>query len=200
MEEVKKDFIIFVVVLIGLIPLFLGLHAQYLFIINLNLSKLILSLFGIIILFLLGRFIILIIFDAKVIEQMKNHDLVQSFINRNKKSVILFAFPLTMLMEELIFRFYMITYLLDIFHFNDLTVVFFSSFIFALYHLHFWFRFKNFRLFLSYFILSFGLGLFNGFAFLNYGLLVCFFVHFGIAFELYYHLFDKYFKNNKGKT
>ena len=200
MEGIKKYLVIFAVVIIGILPIFFGLNIQYLFINNLNPSRLLLFLLGVITLFLLGRIIILILFDDKLIDQMKNHDLIQAFINQNNKSVIWFTFPLTMLMEELIFRFYVIIVLLDILHFNELLVILLSSIIFAFYHLHFWFMFKNFRLFISYFILSFGLGLFNSFVFLYFGLIICFFVHFGVAFEMYYHLYNKYFKKNNGKT
>lgn len=200
MDAIKKYIVILAVVIVGILPIFFGLNIQYLFINNLNPSRLFLFLLGVLILFLSGRIIILIIFDDNVIDQMKNHDLIQAFINQNRKSVIWFTFPLTMLMEELIFRFYVIIVLLDILHFNDLLVILLSSIIFAFYHLHFWFMFKNFKLFISYFILSFGLGLFNGFVFLYFGLLYCFFVHFGVAFEMYYHLYSKYFKRYNGKT
>ena len=151
---------------------------------------------GIFTIFLLGRVIISKIYDESSISQMEEHDLLKAFSNQNKKSVLIVFFPMTMLMEELIFRFYSISILLEILYPNFLLSIFLSSIIFAFYHLHFWFRFKNFRIFISYFILSFFLGVLNGFIFLYFGLVYCFIVHFGLAFEMYYHLYVKYFKNN----
>lgn len=180
----------------SIIPIIFGYNRNYIFIPFFDLLINALLLFGIFTIFLLGRVIISKIYDESSISQMREHDLLKAFSNQNKKSVLIVFFPLTMLMEELVFRFYAISILLDILHQNLLISILFSSLIFAFYHLHFWFRFKNFRIFISYFILSFFLGVLNGFIFFYFGLVYCFIVHFGLAFEMYYHLYVKYVKNN----
>jgi len=193
----KRYIIIFMIVTASIIPLILGYKRNYFFIPFFDLHVTFYLFIGIIAVFLLGRVIISkVLQDAPSISQMKDHDVIKAFFNQNKKFVLIVLFPMTMLMEEFIFRFYAISILLDFLSQNYFLVIFFSSIIFALYHLHFWFRFQNFRIFISYFILSFFLGLLNGFIFIYFGLLFCFFVHFGLAFEMYYHLYVKYFKNN----
>ncbi len=193
----KKYITIFIIVTASIIPLILGYKRNYIFIPFFDIHVIFYLFIGIIAVFLLGRVIISkVLQDGPSISQMKDHDVIKAFFNQNKKLVLIVLFPMTMLMEEFIFRFYAILILLDILFQNYFLVILFSSIIFALYHLHFWFRFRNLRIFISYFILSFFLGLLNGFIFIYFGLLFCFFVHFGLAFEMYYHIYVKYFKNN----
>ena len=196
----RKNLIIFIAVIGSIIPIIFGYNWNYIFVPFFDLLISTVLFIGIFAIFLLGRVIISKIYNESSISQMEEHDLLKAFSNQNKKSILIVFFPMTMLMEELIFRFYAISILLEIFYQNFLLSILLSSIIFAFYHLHFWFRFKNFRIFISYFILSFFLGVLNGFIFLYFGLLYCFIVHFGLAFEMYHHLYRKYFKKNNGKT
>ena len=188
-----KDVIIIIVVFIAFIPLFYGYNLQYLIIITFNFNLIAFLVLGIVILFLFGRVIFSTLLDEKSIFQMENHDLVDSFIKKNQNWAKWFIFPLTMLIEELIFRFYAISIVIDLIKLNPFLAVITSSSIFAAYHIHFWIRFKNFRIFISFFILSFFLGLLNGYAFIYFGLLACFIIHYGMAFELYFYLYRKFY-------
>ena len=188
-----KDVIIIIVVVISLIPLFYGYELKYIIILTYNFNLITFLVLGIVILFLFGRVIFSTLLDEKSIFQMENHDLVDSFIKKNQNWAKWFIFPLTMLMEELIFRFYAISIVIDLIKLNPFLAVITSSSIFAAYHIHFWIRFKNFRIFISFFILSFFLGLLNGYAFIYFGLLVCFIIHYGMAFELYFYLYRKFY-------
>ena len=188
-----KDVIIIIVVVISLIPLFYGYELKYIIILTYNFNLITFLVLGIVILFLFGRVIFSTLLDEKSIFQMENHDLVDSFIKKNQNWAKWFIFPLTMLMEELIFRFYAISIVIDLIKLNPFLAVITSSSIFAAYHIHFWIRFKNFRIFISFFILSFFLGLLNGYAFIYFGLLACFIIHYGMAFELYFYLYRKFY-------
>ena len=193
----SKDIIIIIVVVIAIFPLFFGYHLQNIVIITFNFIQVAILLLGLVILFLMGRLIFSTLLDEKSISQMQNHEMVDSFIKKNQKWSKWFIFPLTMLMEELIFRFYAISIIIDLIKLSPFLAVIISSSIFAVYHIHFWIRLKNFRIFISFFILSFFLGLLNGYAFIYFGLLTCFIIHYGMAFELYSYLYRKFYAKNQ---
>ena len=188
-----KDVIIIIVVIIAIIPLIYGYNLQSIAIITCNFNLIAVLALGLVILFLLGRLIFSTLLDEKSISLMENHDMIDSFIKKNQKWSKWFIFPLTMLMEELIFRFYAISIIIDLIKLSPFLAVIISSSIFAVYHIHFWIRLKNFRIFISFFILSFFLGLLNGYAFIYFGLLACFIIHYGMAFELYFYLYRRFY-------
>ena len=192
-----KDVIIIIVVIIAIIPLIYGYNLQSIAIITCNFNLIAVLALGLVILFLLGRLIFSTLLDEKSISLMENHDMIDSFIKKNQKWTKWFIFPLTMLMEELIFRFYAISIIINLIKLNPFFAIIISSSIFAVYHIHFWIRLKNFRIFISFFILSFLLGLLNGYAFIYFGLLACFFIHYGMAFELYFYLYRKFYAKNQ---
>ena len=192
-----KDVIIIIVVIIAIIPLIYGYNLQSIAIITCNFNLIAVLALGLVILFLLGRLIFSTLLDEKSISLMENHDMIDSFIKKNQKWTKWFIFPLTMLMEELIFRFYAISIIINLIKLNPFLAIIISSSIFAVYHIHFWIRLKNFRIFISFFILSFLLGLLNGYAFIYFGLLACFFIHYGMAFELYSYLYRKFYAKNQ---
>ena len=192
-----KDVIIIIVVIIAIIPLIYGYNLQSIAIITCNFNLIAVLALGLVILFLLGRLIFSTLLDEKSISLMENHDMIDSFIKKNQKWTKWFIFPLTMLMEELIFRFYAISIIINLIKLNPFFAIIISSSIFAVYHIHFWIRLKNFRIFISFFILSFLLGLLNGYAFIYFGLLACFFIHYGMAFELYSYLYRKFYAKNQ---
>ncbi len=194
-----KDVIIIIVVFILFIPLFYGYNLKKIINLTFSFNSFAILALGLFFLFLLWRFIFSTLLDQKSISQMENHDLVDAFIKKNRKWTKWLIFPLTMLMEELIFRFYAISVIIDLIKLNPFIAVIISSFIFAAYHIHFWIRFKNFRIFIAFFILSFFLGLLNGYAFISFGLLICFIIHYGMAFELYFYLYRKFYAENQKK-
>ena len=192
-----KDVIIIIVVIIAIIPLIYGYNLQNIAIITCNFNLIAVLALGLVILFLLGRLIFSTLLDEKSISLMENHDMIDSFIKKNQKWTKWFIFPLTMLMEELIFRFYAMSIIINLIKLSPFFAIILSSSIFAVYHIHFWIRLKNFRIFISFFILSFLLGLLNGYAFIYFGLLACFFIHYGMAFELYSYLYRKFYAKNQ---
>ena len=193
----NKDILIISIVIISLMPLFFGYNVQNIIIFSNSPIQFLCVISGIVLLFLLGRVIYSKVIDEKSIKKMKDHELIDSFINKNEKWVKWVIFPLTMLMEELLFRFYAITILIELINLNSILAILISSSIFSIYHIHFWFRYHDFRIFLSYLILSFFLGLLNGYVFINYGLIPCVIIHYGMAFELYFYLYRKFYTESQ---
>ncbi|TFG25810.1 MAG: CPBP family intramembrane metalloprotease [Promethearchaeota archaeon] len=193
----NKDILIIVVVLSSLIPLFFGYNVQNIIIFSFNSIPFLYVISGIVLLFLLGRIIFSKIIDEKSISKMKGHELIESFINKNEKWVKWVIFPLTMVMEELLFRFYAIIVIIDLINLNSILAILISSSIFSIYHIHFWFRYHDFRIFLSYLILSFFLGVLNGYVFIHNGLIPCVLIHYGMAFELYFYLYRKFYAESQ---
>ena len=129
--------------------------------------------------------------DEKSKELMKQHDVIEALLNGNNRIVLLVFFPLTMIMEEFIFRYYLIGILLYQVKLGLIFAVLISSLIFSLYHLHIWFKFKNLKILISYLISSFLLAIYNGFLLITLGIFVCIIVHTCLVFILYYNLYKK---------
>jgi membrane protease YdiL (CAAX protease family) len=129
--------------------------------------------------------------DEKSKELMKQHDVVKALINGNDRIVLLVFLPLTMIMEEFIFRYYLIGILLNELKLGLILAVLISSVIFSLYHLHIWFKFKNLKILISYLISSFLLAIYNGYLLITLGIFVCIIVHTILVFILYYNLYKK---------
>jgi len=129
--------------------------------------------------------------DEKSKELMKQHDVVKALLNGNNRIVLLVFFPLTMIMEEFIFRYYLIGVLLYQLKLGLILAILISSVIFSLYHLHIWFKFRNLKILISYIISSFLLALYNGYLLITLGIFVCIIVHTILVFILYYNLYKK---------
>lgn len=183
----------FVVVLV--IPIFFGVFNQYLLLGQIDLIDIIYLVLGFIVLLLIGFLISTFIYDTKSLELMKNHDVINSLITKNNILVLILFFPLTMIMEELIFRYYVLGIFLIELKAETLASVLISSLIFSVYHIHFWFRFKNLRITLAYIIYSFLLGLFTAYILINFNIFISIFAHYIIAFTIYFSLFKKKYKN-----
>jgi membrane protease YdiL (CAAX protease family) len=136
------------------------------------------------------------------IEIMRHYDIVTTFIEKKDKLILFIFFPLTMLMEELIFRFYLIGALINFVNLDTTSIGLISSLIFSFSHLQFWFRFKNVRITLVYMITSFFIGFFLAFTLFTMGLFFCFIFHLLIALVLYYNLAKKILKipNNNNSS
>ena len=129
--------------------------------------------------------------DEKSKELMKQHDVVKALLNGNNRIVLLVYFPLTMIMEEFIFRYYLIGILLYQVKLGLIFAVLISSIIFSLYHLHIWFKFKSLKILISYLISSFLLAIYNAYLLITLGIFVCIIVHTILVFILYYNLYKK---------
>jgi len=127
---------------------------------------------------------------------IKEQDVIIAFTSRNDKAVICGIFlPMIMIIEELIFRYYMIGFLLNQVRLDVISAILISSIIFSLFHIHIWFRFKNLKLLLINLGDSFLLGVFNGYILLTLGLIPCILIHYILVLILYYNIYKRYFKN-----
>jgi len=125
---------------------------------------------------------------------MKQHDVIDSLIENKNKSVLIIFFLLTMVMEELIFRYYVIGFLLLQLRLEVFWGLVISSVIFSLYHIHTWFSYKNVRITMIYIGYSFFMGLFLGYTLLTVGIFPCILIHSSLAFMMYFSIYKKHFK------
>ena len=105
-------------------------------------------------------------------------------------------FPIIMTIEELIFRYYLIGFLLNQLKLDIISAILIASAIFSIYHIHTWFGFKNLRILLINLALSFLLGLFNGWILLTLGIFPCIIVHYAVAMLLYHTIYKRNYKTN----
>jgi hypothetical protein len=187
----KKYLTIAISIIFLIIPIFFGIYTEFLTISEINLTILILLLIGFVFLLVLGKVMEILLYDNKSKKKMKQHDVIKAFLNGNNKIVLTFFFPLTMIMEEFIFRYYLIGFLLNPLNLELISTIMISSLIFSLYHVHTWFRFKDLKILISYIISSFLLGIYNAYLLFTLGIFACIIVHFSLAFMIYYNLYKK---------
>ena len=149
---------------------------------------------GLVVLFTVGELMDLFGFNTESLELIKEHDVIQALIKKKKRLVILSLFLLTMIMEELIFRYYFLSFIFHSLNLDMILVLIISSFLFSLYHFHIWFTYKNLRILGIFLSNSFLLGFFLGFIFLTLGFFLCVIIHSLFAFLFYFNLFKRYFK------
>ena len=194
MENSFKYIIIVIISAILFIPMFFGVYIEHLFVRELNFYSILFLLSGLLILLSIGKLIEIFIFNKKIIELMKKHDVTNALINKDNRIIIWLFFPLTMIMEELIFRYYLISFLIYSIKLEVISVIFISSLVFSLYHIHTWFSFKNITILMINLGYPFLMGIFIGYIFLRFGIIPCILIHYILAFSLYYHIYRKYFK------
>ncbi|MHA2180044.1 MAG: CPBP family intramembrane glutamic endopeptidase [Promethearchaeota archaeon] len=193
----KRKYIIIVIVFLLLtIPMFFGIYVETIFREVSNLYAIIILFGGLVVLLLLGEFTDKHGFNIKSLEAIKDHDVIQSLTEKENRGKMVIMFIITMIMEELIFRYYLISFLFNTLDLSVLLVLIISSLFFSLYHIHTWFTYKNIRILGIFLINSFLLGLFLGYIFLNLGFLYCIVIHSIIAFLFYFNLVNRYFKKN----
>ena len=197
MDRLRKYGIIAILCISLMIPLFFGIYAEYLYVQKLNMTIIIALLIGLVFFLLLNKLIVLFGIGEESLESFKNHEVINAFISGRDKALILIFFPLIMISEELIFRFYLIGYLLNEIRLEVISAILVSSIIFSIYHVYMWFKYKNKRVFIIYFGSSFLLGLFNGFILLTLGVITCVLIHYFLVIELYYSIFKRNFKKNR---
>ena len=187
----KKYLTIAIVVILLTIPIFFGIYIDFLILSELSLGVMLFLLIGFLSLLGLGKVMELLMYRERSREFMKQHDVIKALLNGNEIKVLLVFFPLTMVMEELIFRYYLIGVLLYQLKLSLTLAILISSMIFSLYHFHIWFRFKDLKILISYLISSFLLGIYNAFILLSLGIFACIIVHTILVFILYYSLYKK---------
>lgn len=180
-----------VVVILLIIPIFFSIYIDFLIVSELSIGVVLFLVVGFLLLLGLGILMEIFVYNEKSIELMKQHDVVNALLNRNGIPGLLVFFPLTMIMEELIFRYYLIGLLLNALMGEVILAIIISSIIFSIYHFHIWFRFKDKNILISYLISSFLLGIYNGFILLTLGIFACIIVHAVLVFILYYNLYKK---------
>ncbi|MFX0008925.1 MAG: type II CAAX prenyl endopeptidase Rce1 family protein, partial [Candidatus Hermodarchaeota archaeon] len=188
MKHIQKYLIIIIIDVILVIPICFGLFMRYLLINEFNFSILLTLIISIIFFIAFNLIIQKYGYNKSTISLMVNHDATAIFLGNRNNLILLLFFPLTMLMEELIFRYYLIGFMDTILHLDVIAIILMSSLIFSVYHLHFWFRFKNVRLTMIFIIGSFIMGIFLSFMLMTLGLIFCVIAHFSLALLIYYNL------------
>jgi membrane protease YdiL (CAAX protease family) len=180
--------------LILILPILFGVFTQYLVIKEMNIQIFLIIVIGFSFILLISIVIQILGYNKGSLEIMKHYDIVTTFIEKKNNLLLFIFFPLTMLMEELIFRFYLIGIMINFLNLDATSIGIISSLVFSLSHLQFWFRFKNLRITLVYIITSFIMGIFLAFTLFTIGLFFCFIFHLLIALVLYYNLAKKILK------
>jgi membrane protease YdiL (CAAX protease family) len=168
-----------------------GIYSDFLIVNELSAGIGLVVLFGFAILLGLGKLIELFMYNDSSKEKMRQHDVVSTLLNKKGFTLLLVFLILTMVMEELIFRYYLIGLLLNELLVGSFSAIVISSIIFSVYHFHIWFRFKDFRILVSYLVISFLLGIYNGVVLLTLGIFPCIILHTLLVFILYYNLYRK---------
>ncbi len=196
MEKIRKYTLISITFFILIVPIFLGIYQEYFFIREFDVNVVSILIFGFIIFLIIGKIIEVYAYNDDRIGVIKKQDIISAFISKKNLVFIWVFFPIIMIIEELIFRFYIIAILINQVELEALVAVFISSLVFSLFHIHTWFSYKSLRILLVNLIFSFLLGLYNGYIFLTMGIIPCFIIHYIIVLNLYYNLYKRYFKNN----
>jgi len=191
LELSRKYLTITFAVIILIVPLFFGIYTEFLIVNDFSLFILVYLLIGFVFLLGLGKAMEHFMYKGASKETMKHHDVIKALLNKNGKTILFVFFPLTMIMEEFIFRYYLMGLLLFQLKLGFILVILISSVVFSLYHLHIWFKFKNLKILISYLISSFLLAIYNGYLLITLGIFVCIIVHTILVFILYYNLYKK---------
>ncbi|MFX1325244.1 MAG: CPBP family intramembrane glutamic endopeptidase [Promethearchaeota archaeon] len=192
----KKFTVISIVSVFLIIPMFFGVYIEYFIAREREFLTLIPLIFGVLVFMLITKIVNTFGYNQKSIDLMRKHNVIDALLHKNQV-ILWFLFPLTIIMEELIFRYYLISFLFSTLQLNIILAIVLSSISFSLYHIHIWFYFKDVTILginLSYTLL---LGLFNGYIFFTFGIIPCIIIHYLIAFYSYYDLYNGYFKNNE---
>jgi len=198
----KKNKFVFIVVVFAVltIPIFFGIYVETIFLQVSNLYAIIVLFGGLVIFLSVGELIDIYGFNIESLEAIKEHDVIQALTQKKNRLITLLLFIITMIMEELIFRYYLISFLFYSLNLNIILVLILSSLFFSLYHIHTWFTYKNVRILGIFLSNSFLLGLFLGYIFLTLGFLYCIIIHSIIAFIFYFNLVKRYFKKSNCKS
>ena len=186
-----KYFAITIVVILLIIPIFFGIYIDFLIGSEFSLGVMLFLIIGFVFLLGLGKVMEILMYNERSKELMKQHDVIKALLNGNDINVLLVFFPLTMIMEEFIFRYYLIGFLLYPLNLELISTIMISSLIFSLYHVHTWFRFKDLKILISYLIFSFLLGIYNAYLLFTLGIFACIIVHFSLVFITYFNLYKK---------
>ena len=136
MEKIRKYTILTTLCIILIIPIFFGIYSEYLYVRKLNLFVILILLFGMLMLLLIGKLIGIYGYDNESIENMRKHDVIEALINKTNKLRLWLFFPIIMVIEELIFRYYCIGFLINQVDVDVIMAIIISSLVFSLFHIH----------------------------------------------------------------
>jgi len=189
-REIDFKFIIKLIIVMFLItPIFFGFSIEFILPQQINIFPIFISISGIMLILTLSFATVKYQFSNDMFEKIKSHEVINGFINSDY-FYLYSTFLITMIMEELIFRFYIIGLLI---HFvKSLYAILLSSIIFSLFHIHTWFSHHNKRITIIYLIYSFLLGLLNGYIFISLGIIISLIVHYFLALVFYYQIYKKF--------
>lgn len=188
-SNIFKIYLKLIIIIVLVIPIFFGFNMQFSYFSKMGLFEIFLILICLLFLIIVGIFIVKYIFNANDYEKMKEHEIIKGFICKNIKLVTI-SFLLTIIIEELIFRFYIMGIL--IININVISSIMISSVIFSLYHIHIFFYFRISKIIWIYLGYSFLIGFVNGIILNFVGLFCCIIDHFFIVYMIYYWLFRSY--------
>ena len=194
MKKKIKYTIIVIIFLLLTIPIYFSVFLEFFYINEFNLTISLILVIGFLTLFLIGKIIEVYGYNAEIIKIMEKHDIINSFVGSNNKIIRLLGFLVIMIIEEFVFRYYLIGLLVIQSYLGEMLVILISSLIFSIFHIHTWFSYKNVRILVIFLIYSFFLGLFNGYLLLTLGIIPCILVHYSLAYILYYGIYIRYFK------
>ena len=194
MIKVRKYIILSSLLTILIIPMFFGIFLEYFTIIELNWFIILIFIIGLLMLLFMGKIIEIYGYNNKNVEIIRKQDVISAFVNRNNKLIIWLFFPVIIIIEELVFRYYTIGILVHMLEFESVVAIFISSLAFSLFHIHIWVRYKNLSILLINLGYPFLMGLYNGYIFLKLGIIACIIIHYIIVLTLYYNLYTRYFK------
>ncbi len=189
----KKSTVISIISVVLIIPILFGVYTENFIVRDADLYTILLLILGFSLLLFIGKIINFFGFNNYDIEIMRRHDVINAFINNNRIVLWIF-FPVTMIMEELIFRYYLISFLATTLQLKIILSILISSIAFSLYHIHTWFSYKSQAILLINLSYTLLLGLYLGYLFYTLGFIVCILIHYLIALYLYYNLYRKNFR------
>ncbi|MFX0106385.1 MAG: CPBP family intramembrane glutamic endopeptidase [Candidatus Hodarchaeota archaeon] len=197
MIKARKYIILSILLIILTIPIFFGVYIGYFTIKELNCFVILIFIIGILIFLILGKIIEIYSYNEKNVEVIRKQDVINAFVNRNNRIIIWFFFPIIIIIEELVFRYYSIGILVHVLDLESVAAIFISSLIFSLFHIHIWFRYKNLTILLINLGYPFLMGLYISYIFLQLGIIPCILIHYSIALYSYYNIYRRYFKKKK---
>ncbi|MFO8019837.1 MAG: CPBP family intramembrane glutamic endopeptidase [Promethearchaeia archaeon] len=185
----KNHYLKLTLVVLLVLPILFGINRRYLFIIQITPFIILMAIFGVLLLIGLGKLIITYGFNQKSMEIMKKHEVIKAFTQKNFRVIFLW-FPITILMEELIFRYYITGFLASVF--DLLRAISLAGLIFGFYHIHIWFFSENKKITLIFILFSLILGIVLNFILYYLGILFCITMHYFLVTWIYYKLYKRY--------
>jgi len=191
--KVRKYIILSSLLILLTIPMFFGVYLEYFTIREKNWFIILIFIIGLLVLLFMGKIVEIFGYNNNNVDVIRKQDVINAFISRNNRLIIWFFFPIIIIIEELVFRYYSIGILVQLLKLELVAAIFISSLIFSLFHIHIWFRYKNIKILVINLGYPFLLGIYNGFIFLNLGFIPCIFVHYFLALFMYYNIYRRYF-------